>query len=553
MYESARKIERQCIFREAFLSEAEVRKNRGVPLGITFSKGRGIWTGANDQLITYPSSFANFRKTDVFSVRVKMKLSSTQSGSIAVLYKLLSNLGWGVAVISTGYLRFYANSEYKNSTVGTISFNNTFCDIVIVYNDAGTYKVKFYVNGVYDTESTAITAMSQTNNPLLVCDDITGFDDYTGEIEFIEIYNYALNVNEVDRLYNKRRFKNFNIAHSENLSAKLNVSACINSGANPYDTFTAVGLDGFDVISDGTGLARVGTADEIPIIAGKTYRVTFDDTINSGNNFAGCFFTSAFGSSSLSNSVVPIVGSNTMYLLVIASTTAILCFYHSDTSAGNVSVRNLVVKQVAQLSTSKILDVSGQSGSILDKLGNTLTLTSMTVNKEGQVRGMLFNGSTSKVDCGVPNNLTGDKTILLWFKAFGTGEMSGGAGGFLIDNGKLIAFLLISTMKIGVTSNGSTIKFSLAGSFKYKKFHFVAIIRLSNGLTTIYIDGVANGTTFETSGIPAAGTTNLIIGNNTGQTRTFNGLINDVRIVDGLLTSEEISQLYTSEKTQYGR
>lgn len=54
------------------------------------------------------------------------------------------------------------------------------------------------------------------------------------------------------------------------------------------------------------------------------------------------------------------------------------------------------------------------------------------------------------------------------------------------------------------------------------------------------------------SGTGSAGNTNLFIGNTNAGDRTFDGLQSNVRIIDGILSTAEISQLYLSEKTNYG-
>ena len=72
----------------------------------------------------------------------------------------------------------------------------------------------------------------------------------------------------------------------------------------------------------------------------------------------------------------------------------------------------------------------------------------------------------------------------------------------------------------------------------------------STGTVTFYTNGELNKAAQE-AGAMVAGTTNLIIGNNNAENSTFDGLINGVRIYDGILTAQEISQVYSSEKERY--
>lgn len=64
-----------------------------------------------------------------------------------------------------------------------------------------------------------------------------------------------------------------------------------------------------------------------------------------------------------------------------------------------------------------------------------------------------------------------------------------------------------------------------------------------------------SGTANQSSGIPVAGTANLTIGSSgglSGGENYFKGLILTTRIIDGLLTPQEISALYSAEKDKYG-
>ncbi|WP_417590774.1 LamG-like jellyroll fold domain-containing protein [Owenweeksia hongkongensis] len=73
------------------------------------------------------------------------------------------------------------------------------------------------------------------------------------------------------------------------------------------------------------------------------------------------------------------------------------------------------------------------------------------------------------------------------------------------------------------------------------------IVMQSNGSTTsLYIDGVFDGSVNETLYPSTGGTDNLIyVGASTFNTRTFTGVINDLRIYNRLLSTSEIQTLYT--------
>jgi len=53
-------------------------------------------------------------------------------------------------------------------------------------------------------------------------------------------------------------------------------------------------------------------------------------------------------------------------------------------------------------------------------------------------------------------------------------------------------------------------------------------------------------------GTPAAGTTNITIGNNSAASYTQDGTLSNPRIIDGILSTQEIANLFSAEKSQYG-
>jgi len=66
----------------------------------------------------------------------------------------------------------------------------------------------------------------------------------------------------------------------------------------------------------------------------------------------------------------------------------------------------------------------------------------------------------------------------------------------------------------------------------------------------MYINGNLSGSANQNSGTPVAGS-NIILGNVSGQTQDFDGLISNVRVINGLLSTQEIEQIYSSERRIY--
>jgi len=102
-------------------------------------------------------------------------------------------------------------------------------------------------------------------------------------------------------------------------------------------------------------------------------------------------------------------------------------------------------------------------------------------------------------------------------------------------------------------SNISTVIFSANNSIILNKLQFVSITITSTGIANFYIGDLDNaptisGTANQDSGTPTAGTTNVIIGNRVAQDRTFDGTIPMIRVYEGILTLEEITQIWSVTK-----
>jgi len=178
--------------------------------------------------------------------------------------------------------------------------------------------------------------------------------------------------------------------------------------------------------------------------------------------------------------------------------------------------------------------------------------TAVSVVKENDVWAMKFNGSTSKIDCGNYDTLVGDKTFVAWYNIKTRSTSTGYR--CIFSNGKSIVNILTTTMRIYFSSDGgSTIAYSDSGGNLPRNINsFVVVTRTSTGIINIYVNGSLSGTANQTSGTPAAGIVNMIIGHQASPLNPWDNTIPSVRIIDGLLTAQEIAQLYSAEKGRYG-
>jgi len=186
----------------------------------------------------------------------------------------------------------------------------------------------------------------------------------------------------------------------------------------------------------------------------------------------------------------------------------------------------------------------------LEELIPEVVNTDIEVVKEGQIRVPRFNGSTSKVDCGDYNDLTGDITILSWVSSSGS---QGIESPQIIKRGDL-AFAINTTWgQLFVTSDDSTYANSGNFSIMSDDMFLATLIRKASGEVTFYINGKQEDTADQDSGTPVSEVISTKIGNNVGSNRGWKGLIPEVIILEGLLTPAEISQYFSSTKHLYNK
>jgi hypothetical protein len=179
-----------------------------------------------------------------------------------------------------------------------------------------------------------------------------------------------------------------------------------------------------------------------------------------------------------------------------------------------------------------------------------LTPTDITFQKIGNYYSAYGNGTTSKIDCG--SDFIGTKAVTIWWWINFKSE--GDVAGHIISNGKLRIFVdtNVFTPIYGVSSDSVSYIYSTANSFLLNQWQFGAVTFKADGKATIYLtdsDGVLrqNGTADQDSGSRVAstlGTTTLL--NDSTFARACDGLCPILKVVEGILSEEEITQIYTN-------
>ncbi|MBT7929560.1 LamG domain-containing protein [Candidatus Peregrinibacteria bacterium] len=396
-----------------------------------------------------------------------------------------------------------------------------------------------YVNGVLD-------------DPIIAGEDneivgrATGSFTYTaieigsglhGSVSVFQVFKTVINVNETLNKYEKKEFKEHLNTDNRILSVDGRDGIIGNRLEGDIVGSDLITNGGFDTDSDwtkGTGwtivdgkaVSTASTAnlvqDDSVISEDKTYIVTY--TIS---DYAGGSVRVELGNDSAAG--VERSSNGTFTEVLVASAAEFIQFDGRTAFTGkidNVSVHEIIP---------------------------AVTNTSVVSVRDGSIRANYYNGSTSKLDCGNYDDLTGEKSILAWVKPYSGG---GNGAGRIFSNGKLEIIIAPSSLDgtnvYGLTSAGGGAWAETADNvITFFKWVLLGFSRESDGTTNVYLNGVLSGSADQASGTVAAGTTNILIGDRDADDRGFLGLEDQIRVENGLLTAQQHMQIFTSERGQY--
>jgi len=500
MKESKYALDSRIVFRETFSSEQETRQLGGVPTAVTYSNGIGKFNGINSR-INY-----NISLNGIYSVRFKLNSFSADVQDYLFDFRNQDALG-------IGYIRFESSITTLLITSGTAYING------ITTTTVSSATKEIIVSGI--SISSIFSSIGARASAAL--------NYITADIELVEIYKGALTPQEVSNLYNNRAYTPLQLRSG--LTEILNIDNRRGTISNKYNKNTTN-----EVITN--VIDREFTND-------TGYWGKSNSTISNGE---------AQGNASIANiNKASILTVGKQYIVYVEVSSFVGGMGLSSATA--VDSLNWITKIGVNSTTFTAVNVGFifilrnggaiTSISIKEIIPNVIP-TDVSVVRQGSIYGMNFNGSNSKIDCGSYDSLVGDKTFIAWIKPRSLGTI-----GRIFDNGKLI-FSVIGPLTIQLLSDGATAIYAASSIIKFEVNILCAATRTSTGITNFYINGVLSGTTNQSSGTPVAGNINLNVGNRTTNDRGFNGIISKPRIINGILTAEEISQLWTSEKSQYG-
>jgi len=492
MKESLSSIFKAPIFRETFTDAASVLRNGGTATAVTFSNGVASFNGTSSKIL--------YNKLYNGTYSVRLKFTSFTPVTNAYLTDFRSGTGYIICTSETVLGKSSGTSYIDGVASSTISTS---------------------------TKEIVVTGMSISSVIQYVGVFTGGVANFlTAGLELIEIYEGTLTAEEVSNLYNNKRYVNPLLNHSQVLS-----STDVNAGYD-FNTWTPVNAT-VDNATTFTSSANGGVFKTLLTI-GKRYRL-----IINGTTTASGFVL--FNSNSAANSIATAFGT-------IDFTAINASLYFRNTGVGTTNITTWSIKEITQDAINEVLVIDAKKGFIENKYGTAIVNTATTLSKSGSIYAMDFNGTTSKIDAGSYDSLVGDKTFIAWIKPRGWGESGFGR---VMENGKLLIFLNPANSYIGITSDGSTNIYASNNSIKLSSWQLIVATRTSNGNTNWYINGATSGTAHQYTGVPTAGTTNITIGNSSNAINTFDGLINGARVVNGILSVAEISNLFSTERKFY--
>lgn len=231
-----------------------------------------------------------------------------------------------------------------------------------------------------------------------------------------------------------------------------------------------------------------------------------------------------------------------------------------DTALTAEEVSNLYANsRYKELSPAPVLHVTAENGYIEDRAGNSYINTDVEVVRDGQVYAPKYNGSASNLNFGDTSFFGENFTISFWLRR---GEISTtyeavldkSIGDMTTTSGRgLIVFFNLATNDfrfrvVDITTGVSAVL--LLGFDVHGVYNHYAITRQDTDFIA-YKDGIEVDTEVVPSGFDVEQATDLVIGEWQLLSRHINGLISDVRIYNGALSAEQVSEMYTSTKFKY--
>jgi hypothetical protein len=221
-----------------------------------------------------------------------------------------------------------------------------------------------------------------------------------------------------------------------------------------------------------------------------------------------------------------------------------------------IEIKNLYNNTTYHVPTlpAPVFYITTEKGVIEERTNKIISVTSTSPKvTNSPIHGMQFIQGVNGINCGVDPIGLGDVTISVWEKIMRNVNGISTSYGWSFSNGKCALNHSIAPGNYySITSDGfSTGASSATGSFKLGKITNIIVTRKSSGKASFYINGILSGALDQNSAITVPNSYLCVGDAQTGSVRMINGFIYSMKVYPGILTPEQISQLYTDEKVKY--
>lgn len=147
---------------------------------------------------------------------------------------------------------------------------------------------------------------------------------------------------------------------------------------------------------------------------------------------------------------------------------------------------------------------------------------------------------------------TTNGTVMFWMRSSGLANPAGKPGTLFdrLINGKGCVLVQNADGTLAFSDNGGKDPFATTGTVSDNKWHHVALTfsqAAGSGQIAIYIDGTQNALTFSVNGWqwPTGQELEFGLSHDTASWQAFNGLMDDVRVYNRILTDTEVASAFT--------
>jgi len=214
--------------------------------------GKALEFGGTDEYLSVTNSIdVNFGDRDM-SISTFVNIGSTGS-TYAIIDKYSSSKGYQLKLNSTGKAVFtVGDGTYTPSVTSNTAVNDGLWHSILAVRDKGN-NLYLYIDGVFDNSASDTANNIDSTVDVVIGRDSAGGNDYSGNLDELNLYDYALSASQAKVVYNK--------GSSAVLGANKDVGGSAPVGFWKFDA--GVGSSAYDSSGQGND-GTLGTGNSAP-------------------------------------------------------------------------------------------------------------------------------------------------------------------------------------------------------------------------------------------------------------------------------------------------